>query len=568
MEAAGALRRAAPPYLEAARELVRSRSRAFWIVAGLTALAAALRFATLGLQSYHHDEIVTASRILREDLWHAMDAVGFSESAPPLYYALAWLWTQLTGTGEVGLRSLSALAGVATVPVAYLLGAELAGRRPVTAAPRPLRAQGVVHRRPEGDARRRGAGGGRAAGGALSTGVVAAALVAVNPMLLWYSQEARAYALLILLAALSLLFFVRSLPRPPADVPVVDHPYGRSTTGTSRDMALWGVFSGLALATHYFAVFPLAVEALWLLARRGREAARGLAILAGFGLALAPLAIHQMSYGHAEWIANHTLGHRLWEIGVTFSVGEIGDIVARPERPLLALAPALAMAAALALLALRGSRAERRAGGTMLTIAAATVAIPVALALLDQGKDYVLARNLVPALVPLLLAVAVGVTLRGARRAGVLLGAVLVAYSLGFSVWASLSPALQRPDWDPVAAELGEPATPRAMVTWTLGAASLRYYLSTGSFQAHPSEGFEWWVGEVDFISDGAAPPPPRDLLGPGFRRVEQVEVGRLHLRRYVRTGPGLARLRLRAVRRADLNFRSNGVLLDGIGPE
>ena len=47
------------------------------------------------------------------------------------------------------------------------------------------------------------------------------------------------------------------------------------------------------------------------------------------------------------------------------------------------------------------------------------------------------------------------------------------------------------------------------MVTWTLGEASLRYYLSTGSFQVQPSDGFDWWVGEIDFISDGPAPPPP-----------------------------------------------------------
>ena len=89
------------------------RSRVFWGVAGLTLLGAVLRFATLGLQAYHHDEIVTASRLLRTTFWHAMDAVGFSESAPPLYYALAWFWTQVTGTGEWGLRSLSAVAGVA-----------------------------------------------------------------------------------------------------------------------------------------------------------------------------------------------------------------------------------------------------------------------------------------------------------------------------------------------------------------------------------------------------------------------------------------------------------------------
>ena len=82
-----------------------------------------------------------------------MDVVGFSESAPPLYYVLGWLWVQVAGTGEFGLRSLSALAGIATVPVAYLLGLELRGRR---------------------------------------AGILAAALVAVNPMLVWYSQEAGA----------------------------------------------------------------------------------------------------------------------------------------------------------------------------------------------------------------------------------------------------------------------------------------------------------------------------------------------------------------------------------------
>src|SRR3954453_370661 len=125
MEAATLARGRPATFAQSVRAAARARSRAFWIVAGLTALAALLRFATLGVQAYHHDEIVTASRILRGGFGHAMDAVGFSESAPPLYYALAWVWTQVAGTGEWGLRSLSAVAGVATIPVAYLLGLEL-----------------------------------------------------------------------------------------------------------------------------------------------------------------------------------------------------------------------------------------------------------------------------------------------------------------------------------------------------------------------------------------------------------------------------------------------------------
>ncbi|HWO16645.1 MAG TPA: glycosyltransferase family 39 protein [Solirubrobacterales bacterium] len=513
MEAAEALGRSGPSNPAAAiRDATRARSRAFWIVAGLTLLAAGLRFATLGVQAYHHDEIVTASRVLRGDFWHAMDAVGFSESAPPLYYAIAWLWTQVTGTGEWGLRSLSAFAGIATVPVAYLLGAELRGRR---------------------------------------AGIAAAALVAVNPMLLWYSQEARGYALFVLLTTIAALYFVRALDG-----------------GCRRDFIAWGVASGLALATHYFAVFPIAAEAAWLLYRRRREALRGLAIVAGFGLLLAPLAIHQMSYGHAEWIGNHSLGHRLWETGVTFTIGETGDIISRPERPLLGLAPVALILAALGLLALRGDGRERRGAGLMLAIGAVTVAIPLAIGLLASDKDYVLARNLLPALVPLLAAVGIAVTLRSARRLGAVLGAALVAYSLGFSIWASAAPSLQRPDWDAVAAKIGEPNAPRAMVTWTLGEASLRYYLSTGSFQVLPSDGYKWLVGEVDFISDGPAPPLAARRLLPGFRQVGYERAGRLYIRSYETPGPGLAPLLLRRVREAQLNFRTNGALLDGIGPQ
>ncbi len=514
MEAAEALAPSAPRHRRAAgaREWVAARSTTFWIVAGVSLLGAALRFATLGVQSYHHDEIVTAARILGGGFGRAMDGVNASESAPPLYYALAWAWTQLTGTGEFGLRSLSAVAGVATVPVAYLIGLELRDRR---------------------------------------AGIAAAVLVAVNPMLLWYSQEARAYALFALLCAVSLLYFVRALEN-----------------GRRRDLVGWGVFSALALATHYFAIFPVAVEVLWLLRRRGRPAAVGVAIVFLACLALAPLALHQASIGHAEWIADQPFLNRLWEAPATFFAGETGELIARGDSPIPAAVPFLLAVAALLLLAIRGSREERRAASIPLALAAATVGLPVLLALASPSKDYVIGRNLIAALVPLLIAVAIGVTLRGARRTGVAIGAALAVYCLGFSVWVSVSPAWQRPNWDALAARLGEPTAPRAIVTWTLGQASLRHYLSDGSFQVFPDEELPWDVHEVDFVSTGTVPPMPAHMLGPDFRQVGHEEVGgRLHVRRYALPGPDLARLRLRRVRGADLGFGSNTVLIDGASP-
>jgi uncharacterized membrane protein len=487
------------------------RSRTFWIVAGLTALGAVLRFATLGDQSYHHDEIVTASRVLRVGFGHAMDAVGFSESAPPLYYALAWLWTQVTGNGEWGLRFLSALAGVATIPVAYLAGRELRDAR---------------------------------------AGVIAAALVAVNPMLLWYSQEARAYALLGFFCALSLLYCVRAL-----------------NEGKRRDFTWWGVFSALALATHYFAAFPILAEVVLLARRRGRAILSGLWIVALAVVALAPLVIHQMSYGHAEWIGKFSLGHRVAEVGITFMVGETGDIIGRTEGWQPALVPLLLVAAAFVLLLVRGSRSERRAAFVPLAVAGATVGIPLALALLSASRDFVLARNLLPALVPLLIAVAVALSTERLRRVGTAIAAVLVVYFLVFSIHASTSPELQRPDWRAVADHLGEPDGPRATVTWTLGEAPLRFYLSTGAIQLKASEGYDWLVREVAVVSMGESPPPPRRLLGPGFRETGSEDVGPLLIRRYRVAGSELVPLRLRGLRHAQTNFRNNGVLLDGVGP-
>src|SRR3954451_2693761 len=282
MEATAAKRRRLSGGAVAVRRLVVERSQTFWIVAALTALAAVLRFSTLSLQSFHHDEIVTAGRVVRASLWHLVDKVVSGESVQPLYYVLAWLWTHVTGTGAIGLRSLSATAGVATIPVAYLICAELRGPR---------------------------------------TGIVAAALVATNPMLIWYSQEARGYALLVLFAAISLLFFVRALRR-----------------GDRRDTVWWAVSSALALCTHYFAIFPIAVEALLLARARRQEALAALIGLGAACAALAPLALVQISHAdNTNWISQLSLPYRLGETGVAFAVGGTGYLIAGPVSPVLAL---------------------------------------------------------------------------------------------------------------------------------------------------------------------------------------------------------------------------------------
>ncbi len=145
----------------------------------------------------------------------------------------------------------------------------------------------------------------------------------------------------------------------------------------------------------------------------------------------------------------------------------------------------------------------------------------------------------------------------------------LAAYSLCFSVVASTTPALQRPDWRAWARLLGPSlAAPAAIVTWTLGQASLRDYLGTGPFQVVQSDGYPWYVHEIDFVSIGQAQPPPRAAArAPVPTRREWLGGAICGCVATSCRALDLARLRLGEARRSNLGFGSNGVLIDGIGP-
>ena len=123
--------------------------------------------------------------------------------------------------------------------------------------------------------------------GGARTGLAAGPLAALNPLLVWYSQEARAYAFLALWGGLSFYLTIRQ----PAD-----ESAGR------RQRWCWAVVAVLALCTHYFAIFFLVPEAVWLVARARRPPWLQLGLVIVVGLALLPLAIEQRSLGHTDWI--------------------------------------------------------------------------------------------------------------------------------------------------------------------------------------------------------------------------------------------------------------------------
>jgi 4-amino-4-deoxy-L-arabinose transferase-like glycosyltransferase len=465
------------------------------VLAFLTALGAAMRFASLDVQSFHHDEVITAARVIPGSFVDMLHQVKGSESNPPLYYVLAWGWAKAFGSGEVGLRSLSALFGAATVPVAYGIGAELASRR---------------------------------------AGLIAAALVAVNPMLIWYSQEARSYAVLVFFCDASLYFFARAL-----------------RTRQGRDLGLWGLASALALCSHYFSVFAVAIEAIWLLVAlrsRWRAVLPALVGVAAVGVALLPLISAQVNPTHIGWIDFTPLSSRFLQTGVSFLVGETGHVIAEPPRERYALLPAILIGAALLLVAVRGSWAERR--GALIGIVVGLGVVALALLAVAFGKDYVVERNLLPALLPLTVAAAVGFAVDRARRLGLLLALALCAYWIAFGIHVTQTPNLQRPDFRALTEALGPARVPRAIVTWKLAADPVRFYLQDHALRVYSGD---TPMREIDVISKSTVGQPsglPRRFHPVARIRFERLTLTRFmanrtdeipfHLLSHVRTGFGV----------------------------
>jgi len=445
------------------------RGRELHVLGGIVAVAALVRLLTLDGQSFWLDEAVTVG-LVEMSLGDMLDRIPESESTPPLYYVVAWLWAMVFGTGEVGLRSLSALCGIAFVPVMYAAAARAAGVR---------------------------------------AGLIAAAIAALSPILVWYSQEARAYSLLVLLAGLSFLFFIRLLTGEPR----------------RRTLVLWALFSALALATHYFAAFLVAVEAVWLLyaAANRRPVAVAVAAVVAVQAALLPLLLHQRSLDLADFIDNTGLGYRLVRAPKQFLVG-----FDAPGEAVIGVA-----AGALVLLALwfvwsRGDERDQRAARIGAIVGGLPVLSAAVLAL--AGVDYLDTRNLLIAWPPLALVVAAGLGAMRAGTAGLAAAGGLVLIGALTIVFVAAKPTLQRDDWRGATEVLEGGATPRAVVV-SPGSAGMPFAIYAPDLEQMAPAGAA--VREIDLValpprgrSQGAAETPPRPAEHPpplaGFKLVER----------------------------------------------
>jgi mannosyltransferase len=171
-------------------------NRYLQLIIALTIVGALIRLLSLGFNPIWLDEAMTLQFSINPfgEYWNLISSGG--EVHPPLFYWLEHFMLYL-GQSETILRLIPALAGIATIPLVYLLGRDLVDK---------------------------------------NTGLLAATLLTFSSFHLQYSQEARMYSLLLLFLVLTFIFFLKA-----------------RRDNTYLSWVLTGIFAGLAFWTHFFA---------------------------------------------------------------------------------------------------------------------------------------------------------------------------------------------------------------------------------------------------------------------------------------------------------------------------
>lgn len=225
----------------------------------ITLLAAGLRFYDLTYQSLWADEassIYVAKcvdlgfmRASLVDITHKkffhpdrspldlIRACARNESAPPAYFISLAIWIKTFGGGEFAFRSLSAVMGTLTVPAFYLLGLRLF----------------------------------RKSGPAL----LASLFIAVSPMNVYYSQEARGYSFAGFFSVLSCWLLLCATTKNPR----------------FRAWAAYGLAALIVCYSFYFATIVLFVHLIYLLIYDRSMLKPWLATMAAVGTLYAPWLI-------------------------------------------------------------------------------------------------------------------------------------------------------------------------------------------------------------------------------------------------------------------------------------
>jgi Dolichyl-phosphate-mannose-protein mannosyltransferase len=393
---------AAPAPSAPQAEARRSAGAVRLVLGLLLAAGAVLRLSAAG-ESMLGDELATYWVVSTHDFWGVLSTVkSDAEISPPLSFLLSWLAVQIDLTPEM-LRLPSLLAGVATIPLVYLLGLRAVGRGPA---------------------------------------LLAAAFTTLSPFMIFYSSEARGYAVMMALVTASTLSMLLAVDRTRA-----------------RWWVAYAVATAAAVYTHYTCVFLLAVQFLWVLWTHPEARRRALFATAAAAAAFLPwlpgvladfdsptteilaFLLPFDAYHVRQALEGWTVGHPDLHVPLTDVPGTIA---------LVLLAGALALTAA----GLVGTRAAALRAGlfrsdrrTLLVILLA-LSVPVGSVLFSAiGSTSMMgSRNLAASWPALGLALATVVLAAGPRFRLAAAGLAVAAFGIGAA--KMLDPEYGRPQYD------------------------------------------------------------------------------------------------------------------------
>jgi 4-amino-4-deoxy-L-arabinose transferase-like glycosyltransferase len=210
-----------------------AKSRYMQLLLALTLIGAFLRFYNLGFNSLWLDEASTYTLSVGSipQIWEATAAGEFN---PPLFYWVEHMML-VFGNNEVILRFIPALLGVLTIPLVYLAGKEFIDR---------------------------------------NVGIIAAAAFAFSPFLIFYSQEARAYSMMLFFVTFAMVFYFKALK-----------------TNDVKNWALFGVLSALAFWSHFYAMVIIAALVLYAIGIQIHKIRKDIRNLKPMALAIAAFTI-------------------------------------------------------------------------------------------------------------------------------------------------------------------------------------------------------------------------------------------------------------------------------------
>lgn len=204
--------------------VVDKRSHRSGILLLLILLGFALRVYRLDAMSFWADEVLTPLRsalTVREILSNhiTLQGVYSQDTHPPLYFLIIRVTRQLLGTSDFAYRFVAVVFGTLTIPMMARFGRSLFTPR---------------------------------------IGLLAAAITTINPLQIWYAQEARMYTLLVLCMLIATYYLWQAWQAADA-----------------RQLPRWIggylIFAGFAVYTHYTAAFLILAQGiiwLWILWRK------------------------------------------------------------------------------------------------------------------------------------------------------------------------------------------------------------------------------------------------------------------------------------------------------------